>query len=229
MPTLIANSSGFDLQQIIFVVVFVVIGFVQWVYKLWQEKQEQAKRERQPPPSSEELEARRRARQLQTTGNAPSSSPNRPSPPPMPSSPTPSAPQPQPGGLGDLIETFRKAMEEQQAPRSAPAPPPPPLPTPPQRQVHTPAPPQRSVPAAPVTPLQVEARTAYTLQPAKPAPTNKGFDDNRPVGVAYDAKASRVHPLTEYLRSTGGYRKAFILKEILDAPKALQKSPWPVD
>lgn len=236
--TTLAASSGPDLQQIIFVVVFIVIGLVQWLYKLWQEKRDHAERERQPPPSAEEQEARRRAWEEQNR-RVEAPAPSRPQPPysqpsapPLPA-PTTSRPAPAPGGLGDLIDTFRKAMEEAQQPK--PAAPPPPLPAPAPRAPSVP----HQQPAKYTPPHPVAATSVSYSQPQRN--TSASTAVHAPVlsaksavsGLSFDQRAPRsqrrAHSLTAYLRSTGGYRKAFILKEVLDAPKALQKSPWPVD
>jgi|GEM_PF-6306721 len=229
---LLAASDGPDLQQIIYVIVFLVLAFSQWVYKMWQEKREQAERNRKPPPTAEELEARRRAWQKQAAEQ-------QKAPPSLPAAP-PQQEQ-RPGGLGDLIDTFRKAMEEQTqqqpppVPQSAPAPV-----TPSYEQRPRPVVPPVSVPP----PLTAASKASPVLQSREIKLEEHAYDlPERPVFVhasapvltarqdadSWNKEEARVHSLTAYLRNTGGYRKAFILKEVLDAPKALQKSPWPVD
>lgn len=230
LPPLLAASDGIDLPQIIFVVIFLLVGFIQWLIKLWSQKREEAERAHKPPPSAEEIEVRRRAWQQQT------------GPPPPPSNPAekfdrhPTATTPPPlagGGLGDLLETFRKTLEEQQqppppppVPPSAPAAAPPPPPLPAVREVRPPAstpvpvyqiPPPRSI-HAPVTALSRESVEAYALR-LPPSSSHAGKKPSR----------RTHHPLAEMLRTTHGYRNAFILKEVLSPPKALQNSPWPTD
>lgn len=267
MPLLLAQE-GFDLGQIIFVVIFVLFGFFQWLFKAWQQKREEVARAKLPPPSTEEIEARRRAWQRQSgsvaddddfededeqtdyaephPGARPVSSGSKP--PPLPtSSKNPIPPfAPNVGGLGDLIETFRKAVEESQQPQPQPSRPrsaPPPLP----RAAATPA---SSTPPAHVSSPKVEPELQITYAPTpspthKPAPTQTAEpvapasgslpDENYRIKAqqantrSKKAPQRQLHPLAKVLRDSGGYRKAFILKEVLDAPKALQKSPWPVE
>ena len=49
-----------DMEQVIFIVVFLLIAFINWVIKLLKERAETANRSRNAP-TAEEIEARRRA------------------------------------------------------------------------------------------------------------------------------------------------------------------------
>ena len=116
-----------DIGQIIFVILFLIVGFVQWVIKVIKEKAEAAERARQMP-TQEDIAARRAAWEEQTRV---------PQPPPMPAAP--------PSTLDDLLGEFRRVMETAQ-----PAPAPPPLPRPAPRTVPAPAPAKvMPAPAAP--------------------------------------------------------------------------------
>ena len=86
-----------DFGQVIFVIVFLLVGFIQWVIKVIKEKAEAAERARRVP-SQEELEAHNQTWEQQT----------RPVAPPPPPEPPPAFG----GTLGDLLGEFRKAMGE---------------------------------------------------------------------------------------------------------------------
>lgn len=108
-----------DIGQVIFVIVFLVVGFIQWVIKVLKEKAESAGRTRHVPTQEEER-ARREVWEQQT----------RPVPPTEPEPPASIG-----GTLGDLLGEFRKAMEEAQRPSA-----PPPLPEMPHRSLPSPPP-----------------------------------------------------------------------------------------
>ncbi len=98
-----------DLGQVIFIIIFLLVGFVQWVIKVIKEKAATAERNRHVPTQAE-VDARRSTWEQQTR-------------------PEPTAPRGD--GLGDLLGEFRKAMENASHP-----PAPPPLPTTPPRSRH---------------------------------------------------------------------------------------------
>lgn len=225
----LANSE-IDLPKVIFVIIFLVVGFIQWVIKLAQQKKEAAERERQTPPSAEELEARRRAWEQQTA----------PEPPPVPtyqpqnSRPRPAAPPPVPtfggspiptlgGPLGELMESLRRNSEEQVKPA---APSRPPL-QPAEREYRA-----EPVPHVPVyvPPVVIAKVPTSTSNSSLDAHLLSQANVTTRANAAYNTKgARRNHPLAELLRTTQGYRQAFILKEVLSEPKAMQKSPWPME
>lgn len=132
-----------DFGQVIFIIVFLVVGFIQWVMKVLKEKMEAANQNNRVP-TPEELEARRQAWEEQTRQHTPPPTPSPSSTPPFGGSG---------GGLGELLGEFRKGMEEA---RKAAAPPP----LPPQRShqrvveekpQHRPLPPPAQATVAPPT------------------------------------------------------------------------------
>lgn len=217
LPPILA--AEFDLQQIIFVVVFLGIAFLQWLFKVFKEQAEAKERAKQPPPSAEEIEARRRAWQEQTVEYDEEEREDiKPVAPQQRPAPAPSLP----GGLGDILETLRKNLEEQNRP--APAPAPPPLPAA-QPQVNK----RPVVTVTPPTPVVVKEpvpTNAYTV--SKQA--SEAFALPKPATAITEVRSRHsAHPLAEFLRTTHGYRRAFILKEVLSPPKAMQSNPWSSD
>lgn len=165
-----------DIGQVVFVILFLVVGFIQWVIKTLKAKAESPGH---TPPSMPVPTLPTRARSPQST---PSFG----------------------GALGDLMGDFRKVMEPREAP--------PPLPQPARRVVRVPVP--ASAPAAPA-PLWVP-------QAVQPASDSASL---RPAGK--DRKRSNPH--AALLRSPHGYRQAFILREVLSAPRALREYAGPED
>jgi hypothetical protein len=112
--------------------------------------------------------------------------------------------EPRQGGmLEDLMGELRKALDQQQQPSPAPVRrPPPPLPK------AAPAP-AMTLPLAP--PPRVEAVAVSIAKPAM-----------------LSLRAERKpNPLTELLRTEGGYRQAFVLREVLGPPRALHEYRGP--
>jgi hypothetical protein len=178
--------AEFDIGQIIFLVVFLVVALVQWVIKTVKEKAEAAEQARRVP-TQEEADARRRAWSEQT----------RPATPPPATSTPPSG-----GTLEDLIGELRKAFEPARESRP-PVRPPPPMPRP-----AAPAPAAPRLPLSPVTP--VASVTVSTT------PIVESLHSDR-----------KAHPLTSLLRTEGGYRQAFVLREVLGPPRALHEYHGP--
>ena len=58
MPPLLAYSQDFDYTKIIFAVVFLIVGFVNWLLKLWKQSMEKNKIAQLPLISEEEKQAR---------------------------------------------------------------------------------------------------------------------------------------------------------------------------
>jgi hypothetical protein len=178
-----------DIGQVIFVIVFLVVAFIQWLIKLIKEKAEAATRSQQMP-SEEEAEARRRAWQEQTRPVEPASTPHQ---------------RPSGGGLGDLLGEVRKAIEQAVEPKA-----PPPLPRPPVVVSAAPkplAPTPATIPAA-----MTAADRAMVLAPIQSLLIKK-----------------QPHPLTRLLYTPEGYRQAFVLREVLGPPRALQEYRGPED
>lgn len=92
--------------QVVFVIVALVAGFIQWLIKLAKQKEEASL---SSSPTAEEAETRRRAWKEQT----------RPAPPPMPRTP------PAVETLEDVIAEMRKVMTQPAAPKTPPPMPPP--------------------------------------------------------------------------------------------------------
>lgn len=142
-----------DIGQVIFIIVFLVVGFIQWVIKVLKEKAEAAERARRVP-TQEEIEARNRTWEQQTQPVAP------PEPPPTHG-----------GTLDELLGELRKAMGE---PPMRPVPPP--LPPPP-AAVRTTVPQQvaksgaaiASEPAVPQAPATVVAHRPIATRRRHPA------------------------------------------------------------
>lgn len=225
MNLLLPNTpllAAADLQEIVFVIVFLVVGFLQWLFSLLKKNKEAAERDRQLPASAEEQEARRRAWAEQTRpveeAHPPQTPPRRsPAPPQLPRSSPPPAPAARPaptsttpGSLADLMDTLRRSIDDVSSPRPASAPSAPAAPARPPtlpNAIRTVRPP---VPAAPSAHISRAAAAQYSSDPA-----------DRPV-LATVVAPRRPHPLTDMLKTTHGYKQAFILREVLGPCKALE-------
>lgn len=212
-----------DFQEIVFVIVFLVVGFINWVINLIKQKREAAERGRQAP-TDEELETRRRVlEEQQRPYRAEPETPYAPLPAP--------APAPQGGdSLKDLFEELKRAAREAQG---IPETTPPPAPRPVAPPLPSPARPPQALPAPPALP-------AHSTQAAAPwvaMPVHGAADDRQAqmhTGAANQASAAyharvvnrEAHPLTAMLHTAAGYRQAFVLKEILDTPKGIRGTPW---
>lgn len=222
--TLTPILAEVDIGQVVMIIVFLVIGFINWMINLWKQKREAAERARHVP-TEDETEMRRKAWSEQTRKIE--ESPVRlPEHPPAPASPTTG------GSLKELFEELKRAAQEAQAPS------PPPMPAQPQRPYQ---PPHR--PVAP--PLPATAPRAHQAPPL--APAQHPLAHTRTTGDAtlqthaasatqashaYDAKLPsrrNSHPLAALLHTSAGYQQAFILKEILDTPKGIRNTPWDTD
>lgn len=131
--SLAAQAPEFDLGRVIFIIMLLVGGFLQWLSNWWKRKQAEAKAMRKAPPTPEELQARERAWQRQTGAGE--------QPPLQPAARNP---------LEDLLKTLRElsAPEEAEAQRSVVQPPPLPQ-TVPVAEPPRPRPAPPPVPAAP--------------------------------------------------------------------------------
>jgi hypothetical protein len=108
------------------------------------------------------------------------------------------SPVPPGGMLDDLMGELRKAIEPAREHRTPPRPPR--LPD--------------ATPAAMPRPLAPQV-SAGASEPAKPGPLQTLRADREP------------HPLTALLRTEGGYRQAFVLREVLGPPRALHEYAGP--
>jgi hypothetical protein len=102
------------------------------------------------------------------------------------------------GMLDDLMGELRKAIEPVREQRT------------PSRPPHLP----QSTPSLPARPL------VPSLSSSKSPPPNA------PLLQTLRAEAD-PHPLTALLRTAGGYRQAFVLREVLGPPRALQEYAGP--
>jgi hypothetical protein len=214
--TLTPILAEVDFSQVIVVIVFLVVGFLNWLINLWKQKQETAERARQLP-TQEELDSRRHAWDDQTRNVEPQEDR-------LPEAlPTPSSGG---GSLKELFEELKRAAREAQAPPS-----PPPMPAP--RPVLPPLPAHRAHPKpAPPHPALVPAHERSLINVPTDAPLHSHEGSADQAFHAYDTKLERrkgAHPLTSLLHTAVGYQQAFILKEILDTPKGIRNTPWDND
>jgi cbb3-type cytochrome oxidase subunit 3 len=210
-----------DFSQVIFVIVFLVVMFLNWVINLWKQKNEAAERARHLP-TQEETDARHRAWEEQTK-RVETPPPSYPQPSPAPSSGG--------GSLKDLFEELKRAAQEAHAPSSPP--PMPAAPRPVQPPVHTHRP--HVAPPLPVpvpVPVSVPAHERSRINVSTDAPLHSHAGSANLASHAYDTEVKRrkgAHPLTALLHTSLGYQQAFILKEILDTPKGIRNTPWDND
>ncbi len=207
-PTLFAEI---DLVQIIIVVIAMLGGFIQWLWNLIQQAKADAEKRREVPLSPEEKALREEAwrRQVMTDGQV------RPSPKASPS------PVNDPfASVRDVFEQVKKELAEAQKQTSPPSPRPerPSMvrPTPPQktgsvRNEFT-VPPKNDAPA-PVAPVTVTGSMASAI------PQGQAYAVTR---ATPDGTHSRRHAWQSLLGNPEALRDAFVLKEVLGAPKALQ-------
>ena len=134
--------------------------------------------------------------------------------------------------MKEIFEELKRAAEE--ARRTASPPAQEPL-RPPVHQERRPTPP----PLAPSAPARGQAPPvlppALARPPGVPLPlapkveSDSHADASRRAAAAYTGSKEptrKPHPLTALLHTPEGYRQAFILKEVLDTPNGLKKSPW---
>jgi hypothetical protein len=112
--------------------------------------------------------------------------------------PPDAGPGPTGGILDDLMGELRKAIEPVREQRTPSRPPRLPQPTP-------------SLPARPLAPTPS---------------VSKNLPQNAPLLQTVRAEAD-PHPLTALLRTAGGYRQAFVMREVLGPPRSLQEYSGP--
>lgn len=205
MPSLMLAAADMDPMQIAIIVVFVVAGFLKWLWENWQIKRDAAQRDA-VPPDPEEQRLREEAWRRQT-GQAPQARP------PSPASPS-------------AWDELRKAWNElketaRQAPAPAASPPAPARPSrpPPLRQ---PEPPRRGSVRATLT--EAEARLAATRGAAAPPPAQPMQVSAAAESIARPAESVYLTGLHHLRRDPMLMRQAIVLREVLGPPKALQSS-----
>ncbi|MFO1482124.1 MAG: hypothetical protein U1F71_02060 [Verrucomicrobiaceae bacterium] len=210
MPRLhpVLMSSDFDPFQVVVVVIFLIAGFIKWLWENWQLKREAAQRE-QKAPDPEQQRMREAAWRKQTGQDQPPPLPARPT-----SAPTPAAPT----AWDELRKAWRELQEaakQAQAPppRQAPAPPsPPPMPRAQSRNAVKAAPSASPVPS-PVAAATVPSRGAAV-------PVHATF-------VAKTTPGATLVALRNLRHDPVLLRQAILMREILGPPKALQISDGP--
>lgn len=211
--------ADLDPVQIIIVVIAMAGGFIQWLWNLIQQSRSEAERRRAGPPTDEENVLREEAWKRQTQGT------------PTPPRPSPTAtPPPVNDPFSTVRELFeqvkREAMEGQKPQPAAP---------PPMRQRRPASAPRRgpmaSEGAAP--PYKPAARRGSVREEASPSlaasaavVTPQASRPSAPEPTPAQAvPQTTISPAwTSLLNSPAGLKQAFILREILGPPKALQTS-----
>lgn len=200
-----------DPVQIIIVVIAMMGGFFQWLWNLIQQSRSEAERRRAGPPTDEENALREEAWKRQTQGGPtpPRQSPARPSPT--------ATPPPMNDPFSTVRELFeqvkREAMQGQNPPQ-------PTTPSPMRQRKSAAAPPYQS--STRRGSVRAETSSATTAAAAVTAP-----QASRPV-TPEPSPAPTVSPTAPapawaaLLNSPDGLKQAFVLREILGPPKALQ-------
>ncbi|GEP45863.1 hypothetical protein [Brevifollis gellanilyticus] len=211
MPTPLL--AELDPVQIAIVVIAMLGGFVQWIWSLIQQSKEEAE-QRRNPVTPEEKQHREEAWRKQTQAQKPA----RPAPA--------STPPPLNDPFASVREIFDQIKREATQPQQPPPAPsrPPPLPTTPPPQARRgsvradlskradPQPPKRHSVAA--ERVEAPSSTPPVTLPTAPTP---------PAVVLQTATRPAVAPAwAGLLGSPAALRQAFILREILGPPKALQ-------
>jgi hypothetical protein len=196
-----------DWGQVIFLILFVIVGFVRWLGNLIEQRKEAKERASLSPEEIARREAAWRKQVGQDTDLAPV--------------PAPTATQPPPDPFQQLKDLFEQLKEP--APKPQPQRPstPPPL----VQVQRPPAPPQRTqpppIPALPrPAPTSVAAPTPVI---AKAFPTSNFVDRSFTEAVAHRDRrtAAKLMSLRLDLRSPSALRRAIVIREILGPPKAL--------
>jgi cytoskeletal protein RodZ len=191
--------AEFDPIQIAIVVIAMLGGFVQWIWGLIKQGQEEAARRSTPPISEEEKKLREQAwrHQVQPSPGLPA--------PPRPKTATPPPANDPWASVRDIFEQIKKDVIDAQPPQR-PAPTQKPFAQPPRKlpeTVRAEAPQTKQPVLAPAQPAIAAPQTA----PALPTPQKDGID--------------RLRGL---LATQASIRQAVLMREILGPPKALQSS-----
>jgi hypothetical protein len=183
-----------DPIQIAIIVIAMLGGFVQWLWGLFKQGQEEAARKRTSPPNIEEAKLREAAwkRQVESSGT----------PPPLRPSPKSTSPVNDPWAtVRDVFEQIKKDVIETQSPK-------PPLSSPPLTRARS-SKVRAEIQSAPKTPIVVETKpiVASTVPVLQTSPKNEELTFLRGI-----------------LNSQASIRQAVLMREILGPPKALQSS-----
>jgi hypothetical protein len=200
-----------DWGQVIFLILFVIVGFVRWLGNLMEQKKEAKERASLSP---EEL-ARREAAWRRQVGQDES-------PPPLPA-PTPTATQPPPDPFRQFKELLEQLKEPTQPPQTKPQPQRPSSSTPPPLAQRRPAPPpipQHSPAVVPAIPLSAPVAASFEQAFPTSSSVNRSFSE----AVAHRDRgtADSLRGLRKSLRNPQAVREAFVLREVLGPPKALE-------
>lgn len=211
MPSVFLAAGDFDPIQIAIVVLFVIGGFIKWVWENWQAKREDDRRGKTVDPEEKRLRDEAWRRQ---TGQA-----RRATPPPVPA----------PDTWGELRKAWnelKEAARQSQEPASPPVTsrpvgPPPLRQTRPQPE---PPPPRRGSVRATLTAAEAKlAAAAAERAPAAVAPTPAVL--SQPATVVEQRPASPFLISLQNLRGNPALmRQAIVMHEVLGPPKALQSS-----
>ena len=197
-------DHGFDWGQIIFVIVAVGIGFIQWVYNLIQQRGGSADQDT-GGEETEDPEIRRMREEAWRRQTREPSAPPAHRPPPVPSSSSWG------GTLRDVFEEIQRTAEEAQH-----KPKPPPVPGTVRADLEAPP------PAKPVPVLSKKQLPPNADELAQ------RFETQSRLKRRSEMSASAPRTLSDFLQSDlrhpAALRQAIVLREILGPPKALQTS-----
>ncbi len=206
-PTLFAEI---DLVQIIIVVIAMLGGFVQWLWNVIQQAKADAERRRQAPPSPKERALRDEAWKRQVMPNKPVRPAPTATPPPLQDPFT---------SVREIFDQVKRELAEAQKPPAHPV-------SRPQRQ-----PMPKRAPVDRAEPLRNELHSPVKQAHFSPVPITVSspptisIPDTRPstfVSTISTGSENQRQCWQSFLRNPGALKDAFILKEILGAPKALQ-------
>jgi hypothetical protein len=108
MPTLLASHQDFDYSKIIFAVVFLLVGFVNWLIKFFKQSMDKNRNANLPPVSDEEIQARRAA--IARNLGLQVSWPVVATPPPLPFPARPESKRDLPSHAGTIKSTRREGI-----------------------------------------------------------------------------------------------------------------------
>lgn len=199
-----------DLVQIIIVVIAMLGGFVQWLWNVFQQAKADAERRRQAPPSAEERARRDEAWKRQVMIDKPMRPAPTVTPPPL---------QDPFSSVREIFDQVKRELAEAQKPSTQPAPRP-------QRQPlakpipATGADSARDKPPLPSKQARVASDPVTLTTPADliiPQTRSTSF-----ATVVSSRSENQERTWQALLSNHEALRDAFIVKEILGSPKALQ-------
>lgn len=215
-----------DPIQIIIIVIAMGAGFVQWLWGLFKQSQEEKERRNAGPLSDEDRAAREEAWKSQTAPGNPQARPSPRTPPPV---------QDPWATVRDVFEQIKEETRKaQQPPPPRPAAPPPlPASTPTRRPASgtvradlRPVPKPLPVPADPFPAGGIKTTSVPTPPVSFAAPPTPPRVQLPPISASAPAPTTNSDfPLLNTLLShPAALRQAVLLREILGPPKALQSS-----